>query len=125
MNKKVRINLIKEGIDYETNTKFLGYHWYDSGGLYILAEVRNPSVREINTSLLSDSLSTITFIVPATYLKTFEEVMADTSETRARSKILYNERNYIVDSISNSFIDRDGIEKIALAAHEVSLRWMI
>ena len=121
MNKKVRINLIREGIDY----KFLGYHHaYDSGGLYILAEVRNPSVREINTSLLSDSLSTITFIVPATYLKTFEEIMADTSETRARSKILYNERNYIVDSISNSFIDRDGIEKIALAAHEVSLRWM-
>ena len=122
MNKKVRIKLISEGIIYEIRDKFLGYTEYESGGLYILAEVRNPSVREINTSLLSDSLSTITFIVPATYLKTFEEVMADTSETRARSKILYNERNYIVDSISNSFIDRDGIEKIALAAHEVSLR---
>ena len=122
MNKKVRITLIKEGINYKNKDKFLGYNSYDTGGLYILAEVRNPSVREINTSLLSDSLSTITFIVPATYLETFEEIMADTSENRARSSILYNKRNYIVDSISNSFIDRDGIEKIALAAHEVSLR---
>ena len=121
MNKKVRITLIRKGVKLNTRD-FMGYDSLDTGGLYILAEVRNPSVREINTSLLSDSLSTITFIVPATYLKTFEEIMADTSENRARSSILYNKRNYIVDSISNSFIDRDGIEKIALAAHEVSLR---
>ena len=123
MNKKVRITLIRKGVKLNTRD-FMGYDSLDTGGLYILAEVRNPSVREINTSLLSDSLSTITFIVPATYLETFEEIMADTSENRARSSILYNKRNYIVDSISNSFIDRDGIEKIALAAHEVSLRWM-